>query len=132
MQRDRSLEVLCGIYLTTSGTHSTIVKDWDLDFFLKTGMFPFLSPADLKNIASESPKKLAEVFYAGMGFMMCRKGALEKVTYPWFEPAMHEIDISRDFSSEDVSLCWKWKDAGVKVWVDPEVIVGHEKQIIIR
>jgi hypothetical protein len=45
---------------------------------------------------------------------------------------MHEIDISRDFSSEDVSLCWKWKDAGVDVWVDPEVIVGHEKQIIIR
>jgi hypothetical protein len=118
--------------LTTSGTHSTIVKDWDLDFFLKTGMFPFLSPADLKNIAEESPKKLARVFYAGMGFMMCRKGALEKVTYPWFEPAMHEIDISKDFSSEDVSLCWKWKEAGVDVWVDPDIIVGHEKQIIIR
>ena len=62
------------------------------------------------------PKKLAEVFYAGMGFMMCRKGAFEKVTYPWFEPAMHEIEISKDFSSEDVSLCWKWKDAGVKVF----------------
>jgi hypothetical protein len=89
-------------------------------------------PADLKNIANESPKKLAKVFYAGMGFMMCRKGALEKVTYPWFEPAMHEIDISKDFSSEDVSLCWKWKDAGVDVWVDPDVIFGHEKQIIIR
>jgi len=132
MQRDRALEVLCGIYLTTSGTHSTIVKDWDLDFFLKTGMFPFLSPADLKNIAEESPKKLAKVFYAGMGFMMCRKGAFEKVTYPWFEPAMHEIDISKDFSSEAVSLCWKWKEAGVDVWVDPDIIVGHEKQIIIR
>jgi len=132
MQKDRTLEVLCGIYLTTSGTHSTIVKDWDLNFFLKTGMFPFLSPGDLKEIANAHPKKLAEVFYAGMGFMMCRKGAFEKVTYPWFEPAMHEIEMSRDFSSEDVSLCWKWKDAGVKVYVDPDIIVGHEKQVIIR
>jgi GT2 family glycosyltransferase len=67
-----------------------------------------------------------------MGFMMCRKGAFEKVTYPWFEPAMHEIEMSRDFSSEDVSLCWKWKDAGVKVYVDPDIIVGHEKAVVIR
>jgi hypothetical protein len=36
MQKDRALEVLCGIYLTTSGTHSTIVRDWDLEYFLKT------------------------------------------------------------------------------------------------
>jgi cellulose synthase/poly-beta-1,6-N-acetylglucosamine synthase-like glycosyltransferase len=132
MQKDRALEVLCGIYLTTSGTHSTIVRDWDLEYFLKTGMFPFLSPGDLKEIANNNPNKLADVFYAGMGFMMCRKGAFEKVTYPWFEPAMHSIETSRDFSSEDVSLCWKWKDAGVKVWVDPDIIVGHEKQVIIR
>jgi len=132
MERDRTLEVLCGIYLTTSGTHSTIVKDWNLDFFQRTGMFPFLTPEELKKIAQKSPKKLADVFYAGMGFMMCRKGAIEKVTYPWFEPIMHEIEISRDFSSEDVSLCWKWRDAGVKIWVDPDVLVGHEKSGIIR
>jgi GT2 family glycosyltransferase len=45
---------------------------------------------------------------------------------------MHEIEISKDFSSEDVSLCWKWRDAGVKIWVDPDVLVGHEKSGIIR
>jgi cellulose synthase/poly-beta-1,6-N-acetylglucosamine synthase-like glycosyltransferase len=132
MQKDKSLEVLCGIYLTTNGTHSTIVRDWDLNFFLKTGMFPFMTPADLKDVAERNPKKLADVFYAGMGFMMCKKGAFEKVTYPWFEPAMHSIEISRDFSSEDVSLCWKWKDAGVQVYVDPDIIVGHEKAMVIR
>ena len=131
MQKDKSLEVLTGIYLTTSGTHSTIVKDWDVEFFLKTGMFPFLSPQQLKEEAEKNPKKLAEVFYAGMGFMMCRRGAIEKVTYPWFEPVMHEIEISRDFSSEDVSLCWKWQHAGVKIYVDPDIIVGHEKSTII-
>jgi cellulose synthase/poly-beta-1,6-N-acetylglucosamine synthase-like glycosyltransferase len=132
MERDRSLEVLCGIYLTTSGTHSTIVKDWDINYFMKTGIFPFMTPAELKYEAEKSPKKLAEVFYAGMGIMVVRKGAFEKVTYPWFEPIMHEIGISKDFSSEDVSLCIKWNEAGVKLWVDPEVIVGHEKSHIIR
>ena len=132
MQRDKSIEVLSGIYLTTSGTHSTIVKNWDLNYFLKTGMFPFMTPAELKAEANKHPKKLAEVFYAGMGCMMCRRGAIEKVTYPWFEPIMHEIEFSRDFSSEDVSLCWKWKDAGVKIYVDPDIIMGHEKSAVIR
>jgi cellulose synthase/poly-beta-1,6-N-acetylglucosamine synthase-like glycosyltransferase len=132
MEKKKELEVLCGIYLTTSGTHTTIVKDWDLDFFLQTGMFPFLSIQDLKNIAAKNRNKLADVYYAGMGCMMVRKGAFEKVTYPWFEPIMHEIDISKDFSSEDVSLCIKWNEAGVKVWVDPNIVVGHEKSHVIR
>jgi GT2 family glycosyltransferase len=132
MQQDKSIEVLSGIYLTTSGTHSTIVKNWDLNYFLKTGMFPFMTPGDLKADADKNPKKLAEVFYAGMGCMMCRRGAIEKVTYPWFEPIMHEIEFSKDFSSEDVSLCWKWKEAGVKIYVDPDIIMGHEKSAIIR
>jgi hypothetical protein len=95
-------------------------------------MFPFLSIQDLKNIAANNRNKLADVYYAGMGCMMVRKGAFEKVTYPWFEPIMHEIDISKDFSSEDVSLCIKWNEAGVKVWVDPNIVVGHEKSHVIR
>lgn len=132
MEADRSLEVLCGIYLTTSGTHSTIVKDWDIDYFMKTGIFPFMTPGELKEEAKKNPKKLAQVFYAGMGVMMVRKGAFEKITYPWFEPIMHQIGISKDFSSEDVSLCIKWNEAGVKVWVDPEIIVGHEKSHVLR
>ena len=132
MQKKKHVDVLCGIYLTADGHHSTIVKDWDVNFFLKTGMFPFLTIPQLKEEAAKSADKLAKVFYAGMGFMMVRKGAFEKVTYPWFEPVMHEIEMSRDFSSEDVSLCWKWAEKGVGIYIDPEVVVGHEKSIVIR
>jgi hypothetical protein len=91
-----------------------------------------LSPAELKDVAKQDPKKLAKVYYAGMGFMMCRKGSFEKITYPWFEPIMHEIEMSKDFSSEDVSLCIKWNEAGVNIYVDPNIIVGHEKSHVIR
>jgi len=132
MQKDKDIDVLSGIYLTTDGVHSTIVKDWDTNYFLKTGMFPFLTIQQLKEEAAKTSKKLVEVFYAGMGVMMVRKGAFEKVTYPWFEPIMHEIEMSRDFSSEDVSLCWKWNEKGVRIFVDPEIVVGHEKSIVIR
>jgi hypothetical protein len=132
MQKKKHVEVLCGIYLTADGHHSTIVKDWDVNFFLKTGMFPFLTIPQLKEEAAKTADKLAKVFYAGMGFMMVRKGAFEKVTYPWFEPVMHEIEMSRDFSSEDVSLCWKWAEKGVGIYIDPEIVVGHEKSIVIR
>ena len=132
MQKDKEIDVLSGIYLTTDGVHSTIVKDWDTNYFLKTGMFPFLTIQQLKDEAAKTSKKLVEVFYAGMGVMMVRKGAFEKITYPWFEPAMHEIEISRDFSSEDVSMCIKFDEAGVNMYVDPDIIVGHEKSTIIR
>jgi hypothetical protein len=132
MQKKKHVDVLCGIYLTADGHHSTIVKDWDVNFFLKTGMFPFLTIPQLKEEAAKTADKLAKVFYAGMGFMMVRKGAFEKVTYPWFEPVMHEIEMSRDFSSEDVSLCWKWAEKGVGIYIDPEIVVGHEKSIVIR
>jgi hypothetical protein len=132
MQKKKHVDVLCGIYLTADGHHSTIVKDWDVNFFLKTGMFPFLTIPQLKEEAAKSKDKLAKVFYAGMGFMMVRKGAFEKVTYPWFEPIMHEIEMSRDFSSEDVSLCWKWAEKNVGIYIDPEIVVGHEKSIVIR
>jgi hypothetical protein len=132
MQKKKHVDVLCGIYLTADGHHSTIVKDWDVNFFLKTGMFPFLTIPQLKEEAAKTKDKLAKVFYAGMGFMMVRKGAFEKVTYPWFEPIMHEIEMSRDFSSEDVSLCWKWAEKGVGIYIDPEIVVGHEKSVVIR
>jgi hypothetical protein len=132
MQKKKHVDVLCGIYLTADGHHSTIVKDWDVNYFLKTGLFPFLTIPQLKEEAAKSQDKLAKVFYAGMGFMMVRKGAFEKVTYPWFEPIMHEIEMSRDFSSEDVSLCWKWAEKNVGIYIDPEIVVGHEKSIVIR
>jgi hypothetical protein len=132
MQRKKHVDVLCGIYLTADGHHSTIVKDWDVNYFLKTGLFPFLTIPQLKEEAAKTADKLAKVFYAGMGFMMVRKGAFEKVTYPWFEPIMHEIEMSRDFSSEDVSLCWKWAEKNVGIYIDPEIVVGHEKSIVIR
>ena len=118
--------------LSLKRTLNFCVKDWDVNYFLKTGLFPFLTIPQLKEEAAKTADKLAKVFYAGMGFMMVRKGAFEKVTYPWFEPIMHEIEMSRDFSSEDVSLCWKWAEKNVGIYIDPEIVVGHEKSIVIR
>ena len=56
MQKDKEIDVLSGIYLTTDGVHSTIVKDWDTNYFLKTGMFPFLTIQQLKDEAEAMEK----------------------------------------------------------------------------
>jgi hypothetical protein len=37
-----------------------------------------------------------------------------------------------DFSSEDASFFLELKDKGIKSYVDPDILVGHEKQIVIR
>jgi len=32
---------------------------------------------------------------------------------------------------DDVEFCHRVKEAGVDVWVDPTIIVGHEKTMIL-
>jgi GT2 family glycosyltransferase len=53
------------------------------------------------------------------------------MSYPWFEPRKHEIGGITDYSMEDVSFCLRAKEKGFKVCVDPKVIVGHEKQVVL-
>ena len=108
------------------GKQYAVVQDWNKEFFKKTGSFKFLEPSDL------SPDgKLMEVVYSGFGFLLTKFGVFENIKYPWFEPQMTDFgDGIRDFASEDVSFCLKARQVGYKIYIDPSVIVGHEKMTI--
>jgi hypothetical protein len=63
--------------------------------------------------------------------MLIKYGVFESMKYPWFRPITQKIsDGVEDFSSEDVSFCQTVINNGYKIYVDPTVIVGHEKKII--
>ena len=72
-----------------------------------------------------------EVAYAGMGWMLIRKGVVEDLKYPWFWSDLQKIGDLRDMSSEDVAFCRALKEAGHPVHLDTKLRVGHQKKMII-
>jgi hypothetical protein len=84
----------------------------------------------------EKEDKYTPVAYNGMGFFACRKEVLEKLTYPYFSYPLIEIEaedgkILRDMCSEDVAFCKNVIDAGFDIVVNTDLIVGHEKTLVI-
>ena len=103
------------------------VKKMDADYFCKYGSYQFLNVNEIDNY-----KEPFTVDYAGMGWMLIKKGVFEKIPYPWFAGRYMQLsDTICDLTSEDVSFCLAAKDAGFKVWVDPDIRVGHEKKYVI-
>lgn len=189
--------VVSGVYLMADRKFSTIVEEWDIDFFLKHGFFPFMEPSTIEikgmlhgvkslfaeladkhdkdmtdiekqfisymmiknvenipehvvnwckeyyNYNEQEPKiqltqikhnitpALFPVVYAGFGFLLIKKGILEQIQYPWFAPKMHNIGVTHDFSSEDVSLCLQFQEKNIPVYVDGACKVGHMKNFVI-
>lgn len=124
-------DIMSGLYIMSDNTHYATVPEWDLDFFKKNGYFKFLTREDVQD-----RKETFEVDYTGMGWMLVKKGVFESMKYPWFEPMWTEITIDgkevREFASEDTSFCFRARENGYKVLVDPNVVVGHEKSLILR
>jgi len=123
--------VVSGLYRMEDLTHYACVKQWDTDYFKKTGTFEFMKVEDF-----ESTPKFIPVAYNGMGFFACRKGVIEKLKYPYFSYPLIEIEaedgtIIRDTCSEDVAFCKNITDAGFEVIVNTTLRVGHEKTLVI-
>jgi hypothetical protein len=126
-------DVVSGLYLMSDGIHfATVDKgNWDFDKFIKNnGCFNFLQPKDLLLKGS----KLFPVDYTGFGFICFKKGVLEKLKYPWFEPLYFDLKYNnlniRDYCSEDVALCRKLIEHNIEILCDPNIIIGHEKMFI--
>jgi GT2 family glycosyltransferase len=119
-------DIVSGIYLMDGGTAFASVLDWDEEYFKKNQCFQFLTPNDV-----QGKDDLIEVSYTGMGFMLIKKGVFESMEYPWFRPIEKRIGDMVDFTMEDVGFCLTAKEKGYKVWIDPQVRVGHEKKVIL-
>lgn len=153
-------DVVSGAYLMDGGNSFAVVENWDENYFIEHGSFEFLTKEKLmewmktnylgepKEITfpngekgvdySECEFPLIKASYTGMGWMLVKRGVMEKLDYPWFESETFrykkvvngkEIEIA-DFCSEDVAFCKKLERVGIPIYVDVKAIVGHEKSII--
>ena len=132
MEANPKIDVLAGMYVMADNTLSTVILDWDEDFFSEHGRFDFKTPRQMQEIGKASPNGLVKAFYGGLGFSIFRKGVFDKLEYPWFEPITHKVGRGTDLMGEDVSLFWKLNQKGVDFWVDPFIYVGHEKYQILK
>lgn len=128
--------VVSGLYRMADLEHFACVKTWDTEFFKKNGTFQFMRIEDLKTWKEETQMKFMEVSYNGMGFFAARKEVLDKLSYPFYDAPVQEIvgedgKLLRDMCSEDVAFCKNIQKAGYSVYVNTDIIVGHEKMLII-
>lgn len=125
-------DICSGCYVMHNNTHYPIVRQMDDEYYLKNGHYEFLDRNTLKELAEK--KELIGVDYVGFGFMCVKKGVFESLTYPYFAPVQFTFgtDFIREYASEDVSWCIHVKSKGYTVYVDPCVVVAHQKLIPLK
>ena len=124
-------DIVSGMYLMDGGKQFTTVIDWNEDYYKKNGKFHFLTPEDIKG-----KEELMSVDYTGFGWILVKKNVFESMEYPWFKPLWFQFgeaengSLIKEFCSEDVGWCKTIKKLGYEIFVDPTIIVGHEKTIV--
>jgi len=135
-----NVDVVSGLYKTFDGiTFATSIKK-DPKYFAKFGRFEMMTEETLAAQTLDEKTGLLKVEYTGLGFTLIKKGVWEQFEYPWFRPTMEEHIYSeegkedilvRDFTSDDGGMTSMFREKGIELWVDPNVRVGHQKNVII-
>lgn len=130
LQQDK--DIVSGCYIMHNNTHYPIVQHMDDEFYLKNGHYQFMDRTQLTELATKN--ELVEVDYVGFGFMCVKKGVFETLSYPYFSPVHFNFGTNHisEYASEDVSWCIHVKEKGFKVFVDPTVVVAHQKLIPLK
>ena len=129
--------IVSGLYMMKDMKHFACVREWDEEYFLKNRSFQFITPEDVKIYKEESKSDFMKVSYNGMGFFACRRGVIETIKYPYFYRELQTIKdkdgntVMVDMCSEDVAFCKNLIDAGHSIYVNCNLHVGHEKNLII-
>ena len=137
-------DIVSGLYLMQNGAN---VETLDTSF-LYAGIGhdgKILRKIDFIKENGEYQRELEEVRMNGMGFMLVKKGVFEAIHKPFHYPTPNEVSTDvhkylfnsdgeshKNFLGEDHIFQIKAMDAGFKSYVDPSVILGHEKSFILK
>jgi hypothetical protein len=115
-------DVTTGVY-TFSGTNNitNIVQNFDYEFYKKNGTLNFFKYDDLMNI-EKVDNRYFKTEFADMGWMCFKKGAAEKLEYPWFEPY---TDKDVNLFTDTFAYCMKLKENDIDVMVDTNIKMSY-------
>jgi GT2 family glycosyltransferase len=119
-------DVASGWYSQPGGT-TPVVEKMNDDYFRSNGTYEFITAEQMKQ------RKFAfRADYIGFGWVLVKRGVFERMEYPWFAPKLQDFGNGvQEMYSEDVAWCLDARAAGIDIYVDPQVRVGHEKLQII-
>jgi len=106
---------------------SPLGAEKDIEHMKKHGRPRYFTYADIKD-----KEELMQASLVGFGFLLVKYGVFESMEYPWIDVMRFEVGNLVGFSSEDFAFCTKAREAGFKLYADPEVIVGHEKPTVLH
>jgi hypothetical protein len=115
-----------GCYMMANNQELPLVETLDWDKLATDGTFRFMDRAALN-----SKSDPFRVSYSGFGFICIKRGIMESMDYPWFQPRFVDYKGFHDFTAEDVSFCWRAAELGHEIWIDPTVRVGHQKSLTL-
>lgn len=69
------------------------------------------------------PDELFKAYFVGAGILLINMSVFDKLKKPYF--AFTTDKNGQVVNGEDGSFCKKVKDAGMDVWCDPQIEVGH-------
>jgi hypothetical protein len=124
-------QIAAGWYMTEDG-RTTSVAHWldEGDFRNNGGVMNHETGETMSK-----RKKPFTVDYTGFGWVLIKHGVFEhaEMKYPWFAPKMQVFESGdvQDMCGEDVSFCLDAIEAGIEIWCDPRIRVGHEKMRVI-
>ena len=119
------LEIISGIYPNNNGQPNVLEYD-TLEYLKENGSYKFAELSTLVETGQMSSMGIVSVPSVGLGFMAVKKGVLEKLTYPWFEPYVIEDEDVYDLDNDEISFCKKLRDSNISVYVDSTVILTQD------
>lgn len=119
-------DIVSGCTVLADNKTYNVCKHMRDDDLIKNGTFDML---DRERLQQE--QGLFEADYVGFAFMAVKKGVFERMEYPWFEIPTRTIGDITDMTSEDCWWCIKAREKGFKIWVDPKIVLGHEKNLVL-
>ena len=128
-----------------SWTTEDILKICESEYDITSGVYfnaegaVMIQTIDGGTLLREQVRNLRDPFEinaAGFGFICFKQGVFESIGRPWFTPVFFDIEQDgKTFSvpyGEDFSLCFKAKEAGYKIFLDPTITLGHNKKVMLR
>jgi GT2 family glycosyltransferase len=122
-------DIVSGMYKMSDDVNYATVETMDEKFFEEWLYYQFMQDNDIK----AKKGKLFKVDYTGMGWMLVRKGVIEKMKYPWFYPRKQVWKQYgwEEFVWDDVEFCMRARELGHDIWIDPKIRIGHEKMVVM-
>jgi hypothetical protein len=126
-------DIVSGASLDTGMKHYNAIVNTDLDVLRENGKFDNV-PKEMLESLTESENPYLKVDYVDLGFVMIKKGVIERFEYPWFHHETCHLVKENKVYAENYSVphtfCQNLKKKGYDIMIDSRALVKREYNVV--